>query len=129
MERVFTRQFKFKGVEYELNAVPGGPVEFHVTEGATSRAAYETHFFFRNDGVSTSDIPFFNCSPIGVFRQVGKLLEEWLFTESPWGFNFSPSTDRKYKIYKRLAQTLLKRIESVYGMYEYGHTFWFYKKG
>lgn len=117
--------FKVDGLIYELTVSHSNFIYLAIIGGAspTYQPEYDP-FDWDYTPYITADVGTTRY-PITVLRMVLRRVIQWVGETRPPLFSFSAETDKRRKIYRRVAQHLVKRFP--YQLAENGSVFYFYR--
>jgi hypothetical protein len=127
--RGISKTYKHERLRFELSISQAGGIAFALTGGANKhwQPEYDPFDYPGSDTGEryiTDDTGAVD-NPIPLIRRVLADIYSWVGAEKPYYFSFYSTTERKHRIYKRLASRIAERFG--YQLCADGRSFHFYR--
>ena len=113
----FTVPFWVEGLNYQLEVDRDGTVRFGLCWGSTHKGTTYDKYDLFPEVPKYGDVDLARDA-MNVFRQVARLLEQYIHENRPHVLTFKATTLRKARVYGWMTRRLLRRING-YDMCEY----------
>jgi hypothetical protein len=121
-ELVCLEYFEVGKVKYRFSVTKEGSVSFSCV-GGKNHNLYDPFNWF--DECETYEDVGQASNPVAVFRKVGELLINYVYTKEPAYFKFEASTTKKAKLYKRIGKKLDKMLPDYNYCYDKGNHYFY----
>lgn len=123
-EIIYYEVFTMNDLKYTFKVSSRYKVSF-TCKGGKNVKLYDPFDWFGE--CSTFDDINATKNPVAVFRKVGELLKDFIYTQNPPNFEFSASTNKKIPLYDRIAKKLERELRN-YNLYSHNGNYYFYRK-
>lgn len=124
----YKTEFTIDGLDFRLTVADDGQITFFVIGGATKKKAFDPTWYDDVTEYSMRDRDYFD-NAWKVFSVIKKKLLAYIGKKKPFMLYFKASTDRKHKVYQKLAAKLAMLMKDKYMFYEQDKVFYFVKRG